>query len=174
MFIADVASWISLETCYSIVNCFLSSKSVPLNLCLTLCKAFIAFSLICCLLYDVWTARWGDSSSISLWLCSAISRLSPSIMLPMSYSLIFLLVWELSAGFYSFFSLVNLQLIMGSCANVSKTPYKLSLFSRRIRITFSQVNLNNPYMLGTPMAFCTILVNRKGTFYGNFSLNTAT
>ena len=117
----------------------------------------------------------GDSSSINFFYFPlVISIYSSSIILFIISSFMFLMPSAGFACFYSFFSLVNLQLIIGSCANVYNTPNKLSLFYLKIFITISQVNLNSPWMLGTPIAFCSILVNLKGTLYGNFYLKTAT
>jgi len=66
MLMADVASWISLFTCFSTISCS-SLNSVPFSLCFTLSNALMAFSLICCLFWSAWMDLRGDSSSTSLW-----------------------------------------------------------------------------------------------------------
>lgn len=173
IFTAEVASFMSLLTCYSTVNCLFSWKSVPLNLCFTRCKAFTAFSFICCIFSSDSLARRGD---YSIWLSfgsALIYRDSCSIILPIICSCMFRL-GSIGGGSGCFLSFVSLQLIIGSCAKVYNTPKRLSLLSRKIFITISQVTLKRPWIPGMPMAFWSIRVRRNGTFSGNFYLRTAT
>ena len=173
IFIAEVDSFMSLLTCSSTVSCLFSWKSVPLNLCFTRCKAFTAFSFICCIFSSDSLARRGD---YSIWFSLGSALIysdNCSIMLPIISSWMFRF-GSMAGASGCFLSFVSLQLIIGSCAKVYSTPKRLSLLSRKIFITISQVTLKRPWIPGMPIAFWSMRVRRKGTFSGNFYLRTAT